>query len=151
MSDPGSIRIILFCIFLHLGGEIRDFSDRFLEKYLSRSREGDESSRVIASIFEITQSLDEEWNRIFLTIVGKYSAHRLEVVSGMVTGDWFTEHCDFHILLRPRKKSKEMYSRCSVGERNFSLPEEPTLGISEKRICSSVGFFEILYRIFAFF
>lgn len=77
MSDPGNIRIILFCIFLHLGGEIRDFSDRLLEKYLSRSGEGDKPSRVIASIFEITQSLDEEWNGILTTIIGEYSAHRL--------------------------------------------------------------------------
>jgi hypothetical protein len=34
------------------------------------------SSRVISTIFEVSESLDEKWERIFLTIVSKYSTHR---------------------------------------------------------------------------
>ena len=75
MSDSRSIRSLRTWIFLHLGGEIRDLSHCLLEKYLSTRRERYESSRIIASILEISESLDEERNRIFLTIVGKYSAH----------------------------------------------------------------------------
>lgn len=75
MSNSRDVWIIFLSIFLDLGREIRDFSDRLLEKYLSRSGESDEACRIIASILEVTQSLDEEWNGIFLTIVGKYSAH----------------------------------------------------------------------------
>lgn len=84
MRNSRDVWIILFCIFLDLGGEVRDLPHGLLEKYLPRSGEGDKSSRVIASVFEVAQSLDEEWNRIFLAIIGEYSAHRLEMVSGIV-------------------------------------------------------------------
>ena len=108
MSNSRDVCIIFLSIFLDLGGEIRDFPDRLLEKYLSRSGESDESSRIIASIFEVAQSLDEEWNRIFLAIVGKYSAHRLEVVSGIVIGSWNISTYPFS---QDREKSQKRHVR----------------------------------------
>ncbi len=108
MSNSSDVWTIFLSIFLNLGGEVRDFSDRFLEKYLSRSREGDKPSRIIASIFEVTQSLDDERNGIILAIVGKYSAHRLDVVSGIVIGSW---NISTHLFSQDREKSQKRHVR----------------------------------------
>ena len=78
MSNTRDIALLRTGILLNLASEIGDLSNSFLEKYFSIQRECDDSGGIIASIFEISESLDEKRNRIFLTIVGEYSAHIFE-------------------------------------------------------------------------
>lgn len=76
MCDTGDIGIISSSIFLYASREVRDLADCLLEKKMPISRNSKYTCRVISTIFEVTQSLDEEWNRILSAIVGEYSAHR---------------------------------------------------------------------------
>jgi hypothetical protein len=76
MCDTSDIGIIASSIFLYASREVRDLTDCLLEKKMPISRNSKYTCRVISSIFEVTESLDEEWDRVLFSVVGEYSAHR---------------------------------------------------------------------------
>ncbi len=76
MCDSCNIVIIFCVISLDLGCKNRYLAYCLLEKKMPIRCDSKYSSRVISTILEVSESLDEEWDRIFLTIVSKYSTHR---------------------------------------------------------------------------
>lgn len=75
MCDTRNIRFRRIGISLDLGREVRYLPDGFLEEKITSGRNGEHSSTIVTTIFEVTESLDEKGDRIFRAIVGKYSAH----------------------------------------------------------------------------
>lgn len=76
MSNTSNIGALCSSVFLDFCCEIGDAPDCFLEEYIFVRGYSEDSGRVISTIFEISKSFDEEWERVFLSIIGKNSAHR---------------------------------------------------------------------------